>query len=152
MTNEQVYQEAVGAAIAAAWPDVAVKTIFLDTQIEKADWSNLLDTQQMTGPWAVCKIDYTPTTDWGVYPRQSAATSVFYITSDSALPDGVDNMSFFLLGKLDDLRTKFWDGTVPGTVLGEVTLNANTDNPIEQSMLAADQRYSAALITVTAII
>jgi hypothetical protein len=152
------FWDGVKAAIASAWPDVPPKQVYSDVQAQKRDWTNLLDSQQVVPPWVVAKIDIQPTDEWGVgQPRKEVVCTIYRIEADSApqtsgAPAGTRIVNY-LTGKLVDLENAVLYGSdVPGTVLSNTVLNANTDNPIDTSMLAADQRFTAGSLQFTTII
>lgn len=154
MTWFDDYLTGLSAAIAAAWPDVVAGSLFLDTQAQKRDWPNLLNSQELAPPWGVVKVDPQPTGEWGTgAPRFDVGGTVYYITADNAVNGTSAQIVPFLLGKLIALQERLlYADDLPGTVLTGMTMNANSDNPVDTSFLSADQRFTAGSLEFHTII
>lgn len=144
--------DGIKAAVHVAWPDVQPGNLWNDVQAQKRDWTNLLDSQQMAPPWVVCALDPQPTTEWGTgAPRFAVGVTIYYIAADNANTGGKKLVNF-VMGKAIDLQAAILASADVGTILPELKVNANAENPVDTSLIDSDQRFTASSLTFTTIV
>ena len=139
-------------AVALAWPEIAPGNLFQDTRLERADWINDLNGNEIKSAWAVVKVDITDADEWGTdWPCFSVAATVHYILPLSGVPEG-QTATEYLTGKQIDLyQTMFRAGGI-GTVMTSAPLSMNADDDLTMVLLEAKLPYQAAGVQITSIV
>lgn len=140
---------ALKSVIQSAWPEIPAGQLFTDVNIERRDWTNLLDSRQIVGPWVVVTLDVAPTAEWGVgATRYEVTPTIYYITPHTQGVTGV------IIGKIESLATALT--TLPadlGTVLNHTFAPSfNASNVINRSLLDADQQFQAGSLAFTSVV
>lgn len=146
------YWAALKTILAATWPEVPAKCLFMDTTIERKNWVNLLNSGQMSTPWVVVKIQRAPTDAWGAGPKQIYTTTVWYNVGITVAAGLSESPTVMIDGKLDALKTALFASQTLGTVTDDVTFDTTSENPVNMSFLAVTPEYQGGSITFECVV
>ena len=122
------YWAAFKDVVAAAWPEIAPGNLFQDTRLERADWINDLNDNEIKAAWCVVKMDIAPAEDWVPdWPCYSVAATVHYVLPLSGVPEG-ETATEYLVGKQIALTKAFYAAAGAGTVLSSAPTTMPADD------------------------
>lgn len=139
------------AIIGATWPEVVGKC-WQDVAVEREDWVNNLNSADLSVPWCVVKLEIAPTSDWGIGPKKITMATIWYITSLQAAKASNVTAATLVTDKIFDLQGALFTAQTIGTVLDDVAIDQNADNPVNVSLLDAKLLYQAASLTVQCVV
>ena len=103
ITWYDIYWAALKSVIHSAWPDVPAGQFYSDTNLERYDWINLLNSGQMSGVWCAVKLDIAPDDTAPDWPSYCVAATINYITPSKFAPGNnaaEKTVTEFIAGKL----------------------------------------------------
>ena len=155
ITWYDIYWAALKAVIHSAWPDVPAGQFYSDTNLERYDWINLLNSGQMSGVWCAVKLDITPDDIVPDWPSYRVAATINYITPSKFAPGNnaaEKTVTEFIAGKLTLLSQALRACMTLGTVATAMSLSVNADNAINIGLLGGKVPYQSGSLTVTSVI
>ena len=148
------YWAAFKQVVAATWPEIAPGNLFQDSRLERTDWINALNDNQIEMAWCVVKVSITDSddgpADWQTY---SVVADVHYVAPVSAA-EGDQTITEYLVGKQIALTRAFLVASDRGlgTVMTSAPLSMNADDPLTIVLLDAKLAYQSAGVQVTCLI
>jgi len=133
--------------IATAWPDIPAGQLFMDVSVERRDWNVLLDTGEMSVPWVVVVLAYTPLDDYGPSIAYQVDVTIYYITSLKAAAAQNRTAANWINSKLVDLQIALLRAQTIGTVDAMMPIDVSATNPVNASFLDAKIDFQAGSIT-----
>lgn len=140
------------STIMAAWPEIT--GYWQDNAIERQDWTNLLNDDQLGVPWCVVKLS-TSAGDLGVpYPHVLISAEIVYIDGLAAAAAASEESgnqvpaAQWIMDKLQALWAAIQPSEILGTVRDDVTYNESADLPHNDVFLANGFSYMAASLTI----
>ena len=146
------YWAAFKTVVAETWPEIAAGNLFQDTRLERADWINDLNDNEIKAAWCVVKITIDPAEDWVPdWPCYTVVATVHYVLPLSGVPEG-QTATEYLVGKQLDLAKAFFRADGVGTVLTSAPISLNADDELTMILLEAKLPYQSAGVQITSII
>ena len=141
------------AVIEGAWPEIAAGNLFQDNTLERTDWINDLNDNQIQTVWAVAKIAFEQTMDWGMgpAPKWKVDTKINYVAPLSSAPTG-ETITEYIAGKLMALQAALQAGAGLGSVLPEMPVTINSDDDLNIPLLDAKLGFQSGSLTVSSIV
>jgi hypothetical protein len=134
--------------VAATWPDIPAGQLFMDVSVERRDWNVLLDAGEMSVPWVVVTLQFTPLDDYGPSIAYQVDATIYYITSLKASATQNKTAAAWITSKLVDLQRAFLSALTVGTVDAMMPIDVSAMNPANASFLNAKIDFQAGSITI----
>lgn len=134
--------------VAATWTDIPAGQLFMDVSVERRDWNVLLDAGEMSVPWVVVTLQFTPLEDCGPSVAYQIDATVYYITSLKAAAAQNKTAANWITSKLVDLQIAFLAAQTAGTVDATMPIDVSAMNPANSSFLNAKIDFQAGSITI----
>ena len=148
------YWASFKGVVASAWPEIAPGMLFQDSRLERTDWIDDLNDNQIEDAWCVVKIDIADSDDGPVdWQSYNVVADVHYVAPVSAAPDGA-TITELLVGKQVALTRAFLSSADAdlGTVMTSAPVSMNADDPLTLVLLDAKLTYQSAGVRVTCLI
>ena len=146
------YWAAFKDVVAATWPEIEPGNLFQDTRLERSDWINDLNDNEIQSAWCVVKTEIANTDEWNSdWPCYSVTSTVHYVLPLTGVPAG-ETATEFLVGKQIALAKAFFVADGVGTVLTSAPISMNADDELTLVLLQAKLPYQSAGVQITSII
>ena len=159
MTDESTnwysrYWASFKEVIAATWPEIAAGNLFQDSRLERTDWINDLNDNQIEANWCVVKIDIADSDDGPVDWQTYSVTAVVHYVAPVSAAIGGQTITEYLVGKQIALTRAFLAAGDAGlgTVMTSAPISMNADDPLTLVLLDAKLTYQSAGVQITCLI
>ena len=137
--------------IGAAWPEVT--QVFRVTQIERRNWTRLIERAKLVPPWVTVYLPPTrPSTEWGVSNvAYQPLFTVYYVAASRASDDMGAYLESKLIALQDEILSYAWPNSKATILVDSFATDVSDENPINMVMLEGDMPYMSGGFTLSLV-